>query len=153
MIISHQLKTKSLENVNKSLNGDFIHFLAPLWQVTLASSKASAGNLLSKEDKTNAFSSLEALTIGQKLGSFAIAQNPHFLAHFRSKALLVNSIQKSLDFCWYLIIWFFYEIVLCFVFTRNCLQKSFSQYVMMNVKKNAEAWKKSMFFLTVYILK
>ena len=99
MIISHQLKTKSLENVNKSLNGDFIHFLAPLWQVTLASSKASAGSLLSKEDKTNAFSSLEALTIGQKLGSFAIAQNPHFLAHFRSKALLVNSIQKSLGFC------------------------------------------------------
>jgi hypothetical protein len=81
--------------VNKKSNGDFIHFLAPLWQVTLASSKASAGSLLSKEDKTNAFSSLEALTIGQKLGSFAIAQNPHF----RSKALLVNSIQKSLGCC------------------------------------------------------
>ena len=115
--------------MNKILNGDFIHFLASLWQVTLASSKASAGSLLSKEDKTNAFSSLEALTIGQKLGSsFAIAQNPHFLAHFRSKALLVNSIQKSLGFCWYLIIWLFYQIVFCFVFARNCLQKSFSQW-------------------------
>ena len=84
--------------MNKNSDGDFIQFLAPLWQVTLASSKASAGSLLSKEDKTNAFSSLEALTIGQKLGSFAIAQNPHFLPHFRSNALLVNSIQKSLGF-------------------------------------------------------
>ena len=149
MIISHQLKTKSLENVNKSLNGDFIHFLAPLWQVTLASSKASAGSLLSKEDKTNAFSSLEALTIGQKLGSFAIAQNPHFLAHFRSKALLVNSIQKSLGFCWYLIIWLFYEIF--FVFSRNCLQKSFSQYV--TLKRMQRPEKKGMFFSSVYILR
>ena len=138
-----------MENVNKNLNGDFIHFLATLWQVTLASSKASAGSLLSKEDKTNAFSSLEALTIGQKLGSFAIAQNPHFLAHFRSKALLVNSIQKSLGFCWYLIIWLCYEIF--FVFSRNCLQKSFSQYV--TLKRMQRPEKKSMFFSSVYILR
>ena len=136
--------------MNKNSDGDFIQFLAPLWQVTLASSKASAGSLLSKEDKTNAFSSLEALTIGQKLGSFAIAQNPHFLAHFRSKALLVNSIQKSLGCCWYLIIWLFCEIVSAF-FAKNCLQKSFPQYVMMNVKKNAEAWKK-WYFVTKIVL-
>jgi hypothetical protein len=76
------------------------------------------------------------------LGSFAIAQNPHF----RSKALLVNSIQKSLGCCWYLIIWLFYEIVFLFCFCKKFFAEIISAICHDKRQKERRGPKKSMFF-------